>query len=308
MPRKTKKEEIEALEKELDFYKNLMEEVGKRNRQLVESRDEVFSISSHRFQLEDRLSFFQKLYELETDLYDSLKQQMHRRVHALVEKQLEELSILKDAPLYPDYTQRQLKDEIMTLTSKLQNRDETIEILMGQIEDYRKKNADLEAQLELYQAGIPTDYQECIKRLQTDSSSLRKRYDALLLSYCAFLDIFSDGQLKDISRPKDVELIRQKVNQTLQKLPEQERPENVLKEATYFNKEEKAKLTGEIERLEHEISRLSIAAPVKAGRPSTISDSDIEKMRELREQKYSYRKIAEVMGCSVGTVFRLLSK
>lgn len=307
MPRKTKKEEIEKLRENVEFYKGLMEEILKRNGQLSESHEEAFIISPSRFQLEDRLSFFKQLYELETNLYDSLKLQMYRRVQELTEKRLQKLAKAGTSQLFPDFSEGRLRDQVLELTSKVENRDETIEMLMAQIADYQNQNAALKAQMEAYRINQPEEYRDYIEKLSSASFALRKRYDELLISYSMVLNFFSDEQLKRFSE-KDANLIRQKVNQILQRLPIPEQSEDRIKKVEYFDLEEKTKLMAEIERLEQEISLLSTAMPVKAGRPSTIGEKDIQRMRELREQNYSYRKIAVMMGCSVGTVHRLVSK
>lgn len=307
MPRKTKKEEIEKLKADVEFYKGLMDEVLKRNSQLAESRDERFSISPHRFQLEDKLAFFEQLYKLETNLYDSLKLQMHRRVHDLVEKQLHSVSDPDEINLFLGYTERHLKDQVLELTAKVENRDETIEILMSQIEDYRSENAVLKRELEYHQADQPSEYRECIEKLKSSGAALRERHEELLASYNALLALFSDDQLKGFPE-KHINTIKDKVNKIIQKSSILGSSEYKEKEMEYFGQEEKMKLVAEIKHLEHELSKLSNSLPAKSGRPPSISSKDIEKMQELREQKYSYRKIADTMGCSVGTVFRLISK
>ncbi len=306
MPRKTKKEEIEKLKENVEFYKGLMEETLKRNGQLAESREEAFIVSPFRLQLEDRLSFFKQLYELEKNLYDSLKIQMYRRIQELTEQQLRKLAEVGTDQPFLDFSEMRLRDQVLELTAKVENRDETIEILMAQIDDYQKRNAILEVQVESYRVNQPEEYRNYIEKLNSDSAALRKQYDELLISYSMILPLFSDEQLKCFSE-KNANSFRQKINQTLQRLPIAESLKDLTRKVDYFDPEEKSKLIAEIERLEQEISHLSTAT-VKAGRPSTISEKDIQRMRELREQKYSYRKIANMMGCSVGTVHRFLSK
>lgn len=307
MPRKTKQKEIEELKANVEFYKGLMDEVLKRNSQLAESRDAGFAISPHRFQLEDRLSFFEHLYKLETNLYDSLKLQMHRRVHDLVEKQLHNFADPDEVNLLLGYPEQRLKDQVLELTAKVENRDETIEILMSQIEDYRSQNAVLKTELEYHQANQPSEYRECIEKLRSSGAALRECQENLLVSYNALLALFSDDQLKEFSE-KGINTIKGKVNEIIQKSSMPGQSEYKKKEMEYFGQEEKMKLVAEIERLEYELSKLSNSLPVKSGRPPSISSKDIEKMQELREKKCSYRKIADIMGCSVGTVFRLISK
>lgn len=299
MARKSK----DTIIKELQHYCSLNEmyisQLSARLAQLVDTIDDDFKHSPTYYFQQEKLNFINKLYNLNNSLYDSQKKQNKRlkdRLHSALQ-QLKQFKMAENE--CSDFLLSELQDQIRFMEGKIENRDETIQILNDEISGYQQTVAELQYAIAIQ--PLSDDIKE-LKTLLLDQSAAtaqyRKQTKRLLLTHTMLIT-----QLQ--------ELLEQPTLTTLQL---QEAVKKILESSSVSdptesmptnpsNLEELQQLKDRIATLENELNELN-AEKARYGRPPKVSSDDVAQIISCIKEGISYRKISQTYGYSLGTISR----
>lgn len=298
MVRKSKDSIIKSLQKTISSYEMYFHALEDRQSYLAQLIEDGYKNCPTYYFQQEKLDFMEKLYNLNNSLYDSQKLQNERLRERLrmALLQLEQQGI--EEYHIGDYQLSEMKDQIRSLKEKVKNREETIKVLNDEITGYQQKVANLKLTLSTEPAS--QDVHE-LKNLLKEKSDLVSQYQnqlqSMLIICTGLLLRFHDSPtitqeqlndaLKDMinvtpASPVDIQPLLQAQNET-----------QLLKD--------------KIAQLEMELSQLDAEKP-QYGRPPKISQEDIDRILSLVQGGWSYRKISNGYGYSLGTISRICKK
>lgn len=304
MAKKSKDTIIKALQNTLATYDVYIPALETRQSQLIQIIEDGYKNCPTYYYQEEKVDFMTKLYNLNNSVYDSQKQQnlrlkdrLRTALLQLQQQGIEETDIC-------DFQIEELRDRIRLLSGKVENRDETITILQKEISEYQHKVAEL--QLALSRQGGSPEIEELKKQL-SESSTLADQYrnqiQNLLLVHTTLLQQILQFQTNSNMTQKQINEVLTSIITTATPsesaapiLPEPQNPP-----------EEIQMLKDRICELEMELSSISDEKP-QYGRPPKLSQEDTAQILSLVQTGWSYRKISNTYGYSLGTISRICQK
>lgn len=300
MGRKSKDAIIRELQSAYSLNEMYITQLSSRQNQLIDTIDDAYKNSSHYYLQKERLELITKLYDLSNSLCDAQRQQ-NARLKSRLRSALQQLKQQDiDENSCCDFRLSELQDQIHLLEGKVENRDETIQILNDIILDYQNKVADLQMSLNIQPPS--NDIKE-LRDLLLCQSSITEQYrnqtEELLFLYTTLLTQLSEllKQPAIIGGPLH-DTIRKALEHT--HIPDSSR--SALSPSTCTV--ETQKLKDRITALEAELKSLR-AEKKRYGRPPKISPDDVTKILSLIQEGISYRRISEIYGYSLGTISRI---
>lgn len=304
MARTSKDTIIKALQKSLASYEMYIHALEKRQSQLVQIIEDGYKNCSTYYFQQEKVDFMTKLYNLNNAVYDSQKQQNQR----LNDRLRTVLSQLKQQGIEEfdigDFQISELRDRIRFLSSKVENRDETIAILHKEISEYQQKVAEFQLALSRQPDGPEI---EALKKQLLEKSTLADQYrnqaQELLLTHMALLQQLLQIHTNPTMTPKQLnETVANIITTT--SIPESAAP---ILPVPQNPSEEMQMLKDRISELETELTNLSSEKP-QYGRPPKLTPEDTAQILALVQTGWSYRKISKTYGYSLGTISRICQK
>lgn len=184
------------LERKVERLETELEILGDRYQELSNRANREFEGSSVYYYLKEKIEFLDTLLKTIESNYDHLKRESSRQKEALevLYKDNQNLAAQIGSNYHigittkcqEEYAVSSLKDEIRLLKSKLQNREEKINILLDQINDYLKKIGELELSVSkkphVGRNKLPEDIQAKILELSGKCDSEGKPYSIRKIS------------------------------------------------------------------------------------------------------------------------------
>lgn len=305
------KEEVEQYKRQLEDCKGLLARSEEKVRSFQNQAEDAFIASPTYLQIQETIK------------------ERDAEINRLTKKAATQSALVSDPELQEEYQEairlKNLYEEWYNQekkkTEKLEEDIEKLKIeLQGQISDKDISDDDLGNWIDLgikwYYSYWNFDKSELVRKLKySETISERRRKQIIELKkqlrnnryeqYVQEDAITYEEALNKISRLESNLRDFQGYFETWFNRSEELEQELAKYAATTLPPEEAGEIVG---KNIQENNKLKSQIKKKSGRPAKIDEHQVALIRVLHEEGYSMRKIADQIGCSVGTVHRLLQK